>query len=223
MTHREIKDRLFTEFARMGKAVASPKRIELLDLLAQGEKTVEQLAEEVELTVKNASAHLQALNRARLVKTRKEGRRVFYRLTDEDVFGFLRALQRLGRQRLAEADRIVRLFYEDTDALEPVDAAGLRRRLEEGDIVVVDVRPRDEYRAGHLAGAISIPIEELEKRLAELPRSREIVAYCRGPYCLFSGEAVELLRRQGFLARQLQLGLPDLRVQGFPVAVGEGS
>lgn len=223
MAHREIKDRLFAEFARMGKAVSSPQRIELLDLLAQGEKTVERIAAELELTVKNTSAHLQALKRARLVTGRKEGRRVFYRLADEDVFRFLRALQLLGRQRLAEADRIVHLFYEGIDELEPVDAAELSRRLEQGDIVVVDVRPRDEYRAGHLRGATSIPIEELEQRLAELPRSREIVAYCRGPYCLFAGEAVELLRRQGFAARRLQQGLPDLRVHGFPVAVGDES
>jgi len=223
MSHREIKDRLLAEFARMGKAVSSPHRIELLDLLAQGEKPVERIATELELTVKNTSAHLQALKRARLVTGRKEGRRVFYRLADEDVFRFLRALQLLGRQRLAEADRIVHLFYEGNDELEPVDAAELGRRLEQGDIVVLDVRPRDEYRAGHLSGATSIPIEELEKRLAELPRSREIVAYCRGPYCLFAGEAVELLRRQGFIARRLQQGLPDLRAHGFPIAVGDGS
>lgn len=221
--HREIKDRLFAEFARMGKAVSSPRRIELLDLLAQGERTVERIAEETELTVKNASAHLQALKRARLVETRREGTRVFYRLASQDVFRFLRALQGLGRERLAEADRIISLFYEDPTGLEPVDAAELRRRLDEGGVVVLDVRPRDEYLAGHLPGAISIPVEELERRLAELPGSGEIVAYCRGPYCLFSGEAVELLRRHGFRARRLAPGLPDWRAQGFPVAVGNDS
>ena len=218
--HRQIKDRLLGEFARIGKAVASPRRIELLDILAQGERSVESLADEAGMSVKNASAHLRVLRGARLVETRGEATFVFYRLASGGVERFLRALQRLGRDRLAEVERLVQEFYVDPDGLEGVDAEDLLERARAGEVLVLDVRPAEEYRAGHVPGAVSMPIEELERRLSGLPRDREIVAYCRGPYCLFSVEAVELLRRKGLRARRMEVGLPEWRERGLPVAAG---
>lgn len=218
MAERAIKDRLFSEFARIGKAISSPQRLELLDLIAQGEKPVERLAEQAEMGVKNTSAHLRRLREARLVETRKEGRHVYYRVADEEVIRFLRALQGIARSRLAEAERLIRLHYEKPEELEPVGARELLRRLREEDVTVLDVRPEDEYRAGHIPDAISIPVDELEARLEELPDDREVVAYCRGPYCTFAGEAVELLNGHGLRARRMEEGLPDWRALGLPVA-----
>jgi rhodanese-related sulfurtransferase/DNA-binding CsgD family transcriptional regulator len=196
-THRAVKDRLYDEFAHVGKAVSSPARIEILDLLSQGERTVEDIARQTGLSVKNTSAHLRVLRQAQLVASRKEPPYQYYRLAEESVSAFVRELQLLARRRLAEADRIVRLYYESADELEPVSLQELQGRLAGGDVVLVDVRPPEEYRAGHIPGARSIPVEELEQRLSELPRNREIVAYCRGPFCLFSVEAVALLRGRG--------------------------
>jgi rhodanese-related sulfurtransferase len=220
MTHRELKDPLYAQFAVMGHAVASPKRVELLDLLSQGEKTVEQLAEQTATPVKNTSAHLRILRQARLVDTRREGTFVHYRLAGEDVFRFLRSLQALGRSRLADVERVTRLYIDGRDALEPVTLAELRRRVRDGD-TIIDVRPKDEYRAGHIPGALSIPVAQLKRRLGELPRKREVVAYCRGPYCVYSVEAVRILRRHGYRARRADAGLPDWRASGLPVAAGE--
>lgn len=219
-SHREIKDRLLAEFARIGKAVASPRRIDLLGLLAEGERSVEALAEAAGMSLKNASAHLRVLRSARLVETRREGTRVLYRLAGGGVGEFLRALQRLGHERLGEIDRIVETYYVDPDGLEPVEAEDLLDRARAGEVVVLDVRPADEYRAGHVPGALSVPIDELEERLAELPSDREIVAYCRGPYCLFSIEALETLRERGLMARRMEAGLAEWRGLGLPVAVG---
>ncbi len=167
----------------------------------------------------NASAHLQVLRVARLVEGRKEGQHVFYGLADDAVFRFFREFQGLARQRLAEVDQLARLYYEAPDQLEQVTAHELLRRLRDGDVILLDVRPEEEYRAGHIPGAIGVPPAALERRLAELPRDRDIVAYCRGPYCLFSLEAVRLLRQYGYRARRLALGLADWRAQGLPVAV----
>jgi rhodanese-related sulfurtransferase len=217
-THRALKTQLFEAIAAIGKAVASAVRLEILDLLAQGERNVEEIARETDQTVKNASAHLGVLRQARVVEVRREGRYQYYSLAGDDVFDLVRAVQSLARQRLAEVEQIVGLFYEDPDQLEPVGAQELRRRLYENEVVVLDVRPPVEYAAGHIPTARSIPIEELASRLGELPSGREIVAYCRGPYCLFSVEAVELLRRHGYRARRLDDGLPDWRRRGFPVA-----
>jgi rhodanese-related sulfurtransferase len=216
--HRQIKSALFGEFAHIGKALSSPARVEVLDLLAQGERSVEEIAEQTGLTVKNASAHLRVLRQAHLVTTREEPPYRYYRLADDEVASFVRDLQLLARRRLAEADRIVRLYYESQDALEPLSARELRQRLADGDIVLIDVRPIEEYRAGHIPGARSIPVEELEQRLSELPRDREIVAYCRGPFCLFSVEAIGLLHKSGFRARRFDEGLPDWRRRGLPVS-----
>jgi rhodanese-related sulfurtransferase/DNA-binding transcriptional ArsR family regulator len=221
VTHRDFKDPLYAQFARIGHAVASPKRLELLDLIAQGEKSVEQLAGQSATALKNTSAHLRVLRQARLVETRREGTWVFYRLADVDVLRFLRSLQALGRSRLAEVEQVASRYLDGRDELEPVSLEELRRRLREGNVTVIDVRPEDEYRAGHIPGALSIPVAQLGRRLAMIPRRREVVAYCRGPWCVYSIEAVELLRKRGYRARRIREGLPDWRARGLPVAAGE--
>jgi rhodanese-related sulfurtransferase/DNA-binding transcriptional ArsR family regulator len=221
MSHREFKDPLYAQFARIGHAVASPKRIELLDLLGQGEKTVEALAEQSSTPLKNTSAHLRVLRQARLVETRREGTYVYYRLAGDDVLRFLRDLQALARNRLAEVERVASLYLDGRDELEPVTLAELRRRLREGDVTVIDVRPAEEYRAAHIPGAVSIPVAELKRRLGEIPRKREVVAYCRGSYCVYSVDAVEILRKHGYRARRADEGLPDWRASGLPVAAGD--
>jgi rhodanese-related sulfurtransferase len=218
--HRPFKDALYDQFARIGKAVANPHRLELLDLLAQGERRVEELAREANLPIASASQHLQTLRQARLVETRRAGTSIYYRLAGDEVFRLWQALRDLGETHLAEIDHLTRTFLHDRAQLEAIDAETLRRRLAEEDIVVLDVRPVEEYRAGHIDGARSIPIAELEDRLQEVPRDREIVAYCRGPYCVFSDEAVALLRARGFAARRLTVGLPDWRSAGLPTATG---
>lgn len=220
MNHRELKDPLYTQFARIGHAVASPVRIELLDLLAQGEKTVEALADHCGAGIKNTSAHLRVLRQARLVETRKDGTYVVYRLADADVSRFVRALQELGRKRLAEVEQVTRQFLDGGDELEPVTLAALRTLMRAGQVTVIDVRPPDEYEAGHIPGAVSIPVAELAHRLREVPKRREVIAYCRGPYCLFALEAVTLLRKKGFKARRFEAGLPAWRDAGQAVASG---
>jgi rhodanese-related sulfurtransferase len=216
-THREFKDRLFEQFARIGKALASPKRLEILDLLAQGERTVEEIARETAMPLANASQHLQVLKGARMVESRREGLYAYYRLADEAVFRTWQAVRALGETRLAEIDRVVETFLENRDALEAVGAAALMERLSDGNVVVLDVRPEEEYRAGHIPGALSVPVDALEAALQALPKDKEIVAYCRGPYCVFSDEAVTLLRSRGYQARRLAEGLPDWRAKGLPV------
>jgi rhodanese-related sulfurtransferase/DNA-binding transcriptional ArsR family regulator len=215
------KDQLYDQFSRIGKALGSPARLEILDLLSQGEKTVEQVARDVRLGVKNASAHLRALRAARLVDTRRESPYVHYRLADEGVMRLVHELQALARQRLAEVDRIVSLYFEAPSELEGIGPDELRQRLQEGDVMVLDVRPTDEYRAGHIPGAVSMPLDELERRLAEIPRDRSVVAYCRGPYCMFAVSAVESLRRHGFEARRLEIGVPEWRLAGHAVESGD--
>ena len=219
MDHRALKDELYGHFSRVGKAVASPKRLELLDLLAQGERTVEDLAAETGLAVKNASAHLRVLREARLVDTRKDPPYVLYRLSDDSVFRLLRQVEAVANTRLAEVQRLVQDYYEDPRELEPIGPAELARRMAEEEVIVLDVRPEEEYRAGHIPGARSIPVAELEARLSELPAGRDVIAYCRGPYCLFSLEAVEVLRRNGVRATRLDTGLPDWRAAGREVGV----
>jgi rhodanese-related sulfurtransferase len=216
-THRAFKAQLYEQFARLGKALASPQRLELLDLLTQGERTVEDLAQEASLSVANASQHLRVLYQARLVDTRKAGLYVYYRLADPAVFEVWRALRALGERQLAEIDRLVALYLRAPERLEPLSREELRARLAAGDVLVLDVRPALEYRQGHIAGARSIPITELEARLAELSPTQEIVAYCRGPYCLFSDEAVALLTAHGYRARRLMDGYPEWRAAGLPV------
>jgi len=217
IAHREFKDRLFEQFARVGKALASPKRLEIVDLLAQDERTVEEIAKETEMSVASTSQHLQVLKGARMVEVRREGLYMHYRLADEDVFRTWQAVRDLAESRLAEVDGVVEAYLENRDALEAVDATELMERLSDEGVIVLDVRPEEEYRAGHIPGAISVPIDALEAALQTLPKDREIVAYCRGPYCVFSDEAVALLRSRGYRARRLRQGLPDWRAAGMPV------
>lgn len=220
MRARDFKDAVFEQLARIAAGFASPKRLELMELLAQGERHVEALAREAGLSVANTSRHLQVLKAANLVTARKEGLQVFYRLADPIVWSGYRALQRLAEARLAEMGRLVEDYFRDADGLEPVERAELLRRARAGDVVVIDVRPPEEYAAGHIAGALSVPLAELERRLEELPRSKRIVAYCRGPYCVLAAEAVRRLRSRGYRAMRLQDGYPEWRDAGLPVAVG---
>ena len=217
-SHRAFKEQLYAQFARLGKALANQHRLELVDLLAQGERTVEELAREGGLSVANASQHLQILRSAGLVEVRREGLYAHYRLADERVFRVWQALRELGEARLAELDRVVQQFLGARDDLEAIDVEELRARLADDSVVVLDVRPAEEYHAGHIPGARSVPVGELKRALCELPRDREIVAYCRGPYCVFSDEAVAFLRERGYRARRLTVGLPDWRAAGLPIA-----
>lgn len=220
---RQFKARLFGEFARIGKALASPHRLQLIEVLAQGERTVEQLAADVGSPVANVSQHLQVLRAAQLVTVRREGLYAHYALSDPHVFRVWQALRDLGQARLAEVDQVVTEYLGSRDEMEAVTAAELHRRFQAGDVVVLDVRPQLEFEAGHIAGARSVPFDELIKRLRELPPDTEIVAYCRGPYCVFADEAVAALRAKGFRAKRLTDGLPDWRLRGFPVEVGAAS
>jgi rhodanese-related sulfurtransferase len=215
--HRAFKDQLFEQFARIGKALANPHRLELLDLLAQGERNVEDLAREAGMSVASTSQHLQALRAARFVEVRREGLYAYYRLADERVFGVWQALRDLGEARLAEIDQLVRTYCENRDALEAIDAEELLARLHDEGVLVLDVRPEVEYRAGHIPGARSVPLERLEEHLKHLPKDLEVIAYCRGPYCVFSDEAVALLRSRGYRAYRFAQGLPDWRAAGMPV------
>jgi rhodanese-related sulfurtransferase/DNA-binding transcriptional ArsR family regulator len=219
-TARTTKTELNEQFARIGKALASPRRIELLDLLAQGERSVETLAAETNMSVTLTSSHLQALRRARLVDTRREGPRIFYRLSGDDVYALLTALRAVAHDRLAEVDRVLRDYFGAADSLEPIDRDELVRRARAGDVVLLDLRPREEYEAGHIPGAVSIPLDDLEERLALLPPRAEIVAYCRGPYCVMAPRGIAILRRHGYRVRRLEDGVGDWRLAGLPVAVG---
>jgi rhodanese-related sulfurtransferase len=218
-THRRFKDAIYAQFARLGKAVSAPKRLELLDLLGQGPRTVEALAEQAAVSVANASQHLQVLRAARLVDAEKKGLYVEYRLAGGEVGRFFFALRRLAEARLAEVDQVTRAYFEARGALEAVEGDELLRRVRNGEVTVLDVRPSEEYRAGHIPGALSIPVGELKARLAELPRRRQIVAYCRGPYCVMAVEAVVLLRKKGFQAHRLEQGVADWRARGWRVEV----
>ena len=219
--NRAFKDAIYEQFARIGKAVSSPKRLELLDLLCQGPRTVEILAKESSLTMANASQHLQVLRAARLVETEKEGLFVSYHLADQTVCEFFHAMRVLAESRLAEVEQIKRQFLEGREDMQPVDRDALLELVRNGAVTVLDVRPVEEYRAGHIPGAVSIPLKELKQHLAELPHDREIVAYCRGPYCVLSVDAVEMLRASGFAAIRLEEGIQDLRAMGFPIAIEE--
>lgn len=212
-----LKEQVYSQFSRIGKALSSPARIEILDLLAQGEKTVEVIARQTRLGIKNASAHLRELRGACLVETRKEGTYVYYRLASGSVLQLVREFQRVARERIAEIDRVARLYFEARDQLEPIRPEELLRRLELGEVTLLDVRPEDEYRAGHIPGAISVPPESVDQHLAQLPRDREVIAYCRGPYCVYAASAVEALRGAGFRARRMEAGVPDWRELGLPV------
>lgn len=217
MRARAMKDGVYGQFARIGKAVSAPKRIELLELLCQGPRTVEALADQAALSVANASQHLQVLRGACLVEARKQGLFVEYRLADEGVLKFVQAMRELAAARLAEIGAITDAYLKARGALERVSSEDLMRRVRNGEVTVLDVRPAQEYRAGHIPGARSVPVSELKRHLAELPRNREIVAYCRGPHCVMAIEAVELLRKRGFRAYRMEQGVMDWRTRGWRI------
>lgn len=214
MAHRTFKDRIYPEFARVASALASPRRLELVDLLAQAPRGVDALADETGMSVANVSQHLQVLKRARLVVSGRRGTSVIYRLAGPEVVGLWLALRGVAEERLPEVERLHRDVVADGEALKRDEAARLLKR---GTAVLLDVRPAREFEAGHIAGAVSIPLDELEQRLGELPRDRRIITYCRGTYCLFADEAVALLRKHGFQAERLDGGWPEWLVEGRPV------
>jgi rhodanese-related sulfurtransferase/DNA-binding transcriptional ArsR family regulator len=216
----KAQDALYQQLARIGHAVGSAPRLALLDLLAQGPRTVEALAKEAGLTLANASQHLKVLRQARLVETERRGVFVTYRVAEDAVADFLGALRRLGEHRLAEVQQIARAFVEKRGAFEAVDKRRLIERVRAGEVTLLDVRPVEEYRAAHIAGAVSLPLKDLESHLAGLPKEREVVAYCRGPYCVLAPEAVARLRARGFRAVALGDGVAEWRAQGLPVADG---
>ena len=209
---------LFTQFAAVAKSIAHPNRLELLEQLAQGERSVEVLAQRTRLSVANASQHLQQMRRAGMVSSRREGKFVIYALADTAVLDLLSALRRLAERNIAEVQQVIRSYFDERDAMEAVTREELRARLQSGTVTILDVRPPDEFALGHLPRAINIPLPELAARLAELDPAGEIIAYCRGPYCVLSYEAVAALRARGFKARRLEDGLPEWRAAGLPVA-----
>ncbi|MCG8546517.1 MAG: metalloregulator ArsR/SmtB family transcription factor [Alphaproteobacteria bacterium] len=214
------KHDLFAEFASVARALGHPHRLELLEQLAQGERSVEALADRAGLTVANASQHLQQLRRAGLVAGRRDGKYVFYRLSDDEILALLAILQRVAERNSAEVDQILRRYFMARDSLEPVSRDELRQRAHDGTVTILDVRPGDEYALGHLAGAINVPLTELEVRLGELDPGQEVVAYCRGPYCVLSFEAVAALRDRGYKARRLEDGFPEWKAAGLAVQTG---
>jgi rhodanese-related sulfurtransferase len=217
MSSKNVKPLLFAEFARVSKALASGNRLELLEFLAQGERSVDALAKLSGLSVANTSRHLQVLRQAGLVGARKEGLFVYYSLSGEGVIKLLAALQEVAQHNVAEVTHLVQTYLTSKDSLEPVSVNDLADRIRSGLVTVVDVRPKEEYAAGHLPGAINIPLTDMEKNLGKLPRDREIIAYCRGPFCVLSFEAVAQLRNKGLKARRLETGFPEWKIAGLPV------
>ena len=215
------KKRLFTHFARIAKAMASPSRLELLEALAQGERSVDKLAQATGMPVANTSHHLQVLREGGLVRSRKEGVQVIYSLSDDEIPQMLGCLRRVGERHLAEVEIIVREHFANDAGLRPVNHRELTALLKSGNALIIDVRPPEEYEAGHIPGAVNVPIETLPRRLAEFPHRKEVVAYCRGPYCMLAFEAVKRLRKRGYRARRLEDGFPEWKSEGRPVAIGK--
>jgi ArsR family transcriptional regulator len=222
MKNQSPKLALFAQFAELAKTLGHAHRLDLLEHVAQGERSVETLAQRTRLSIANASQHLQQLRRVGLVSARREGKFIYYRLADNAVLDLLASLHRIGERNVAEVKRILQTYFRDRDSLEPISRKELQRRLREHSVTVLDVRPEDEFVLGHVPGALNIPLAALKKRLSELNASMEIIAYCRGPYCVLSFEAVALLRERGFNVRRLQDGLPEWRAAGLPVVTGTG-
>ncbi|MFP5352457.1 MAG: ArsR/SmtB family transcription factor [Actinomycetota bacterium] len=217
MPDRAAKEALFDEFARVAKALASGRRAEMVDVLANGERSVESLAAELGLTVANVSQHLQVLRRAGLVKGRRDGTFIYYGLAAPEVVTFWRSLQEIAGSRVADVERLARVYIGDHDGLEAVTKDELKKRLRNQDVIVLDVRPPEEFDAGHIPGAVSLPLSELKRRLRDLPKDKEIIAYCRGRYCSFAPEAVRYLTNKGYDAKLMGEGLPDWAAAGLPV------
>lgn len=211
---------LYRQLARVAQALASDARLQILEFVAQGERSVDSLAAMTGLSVANTSKHLQALRISGLVQARKKGLRVYYSLAGDDVVALISALRAVAEHRVAEVERLVRLWLAHRDEMEPVPATVLLERAKNGLVTVLDVRPAEEYAAGHIPGAINVPLEKLQSALSRLPKRKEVIAYCRGPYCLMSFEAVEKLRKKGWRARRLENGLPEWRAAGLPVVQG---
>jgi len=222
MGDRAAKDALFEGFAEVAKALASGRRAEIVDLLAQGERSVDEVAEEIGQTVANTSHHLRAMARAGLLTTRRDGTRIFYALASDRVGELWTALRDVAVDHVAGIERLAGAYLGERDGVEVIDRAELASRLRRGGLMVLDVRPETEFAAGHIAGARSVPIEELRRHLRVLPKDAEVVAYCRGPYCVYADDAVRELNRKGFRARRLIDGFPEWKRAGLPVAVGEG-
>lgn len=218
---RSFKQELFEQFARIGKAISSGPRIQLLELLSQAERTVEQLADESGHSFANVSRHLQILRAAQLVDVRRDGLYAFYRLSSEDVLSTILAVRALAESRLSEIERLVRLYLSDRSEFEAITAGELEKRIQARDVCVIDVRPVEEYRAGHIPGSQSVPLDQLEKRFRSLPRNRAIVAYCRGPFCVLTDEALRVLKRHGRKAIRLDVGLPEWKAAGLPIEIGD--
>jgi rhodanese-related sulfurtransferase/DNA-binding transcriptional ArsR family regulator len=218
--HRLFKDRLYAEFARVGKAIGNPRRLELLELLAQGERTVDSLASETGMSVANTSQHLQALRQGGLVESRKEGLFVHYRIADPSVLDLSRTVRLVAERRLAELERVVRDHFGERSKAETVSMQELLERARNDAVAILDTRPAHEYAAGHIAGAISFPFDEMAERLGKLPKNKEYVAYCRGPYCVYAHRAVEFLRARGRRARRLAEGFPEWKAAGLATANG---
>jgi len=216
--HRRLKDPLYAHFARLGHALSAPKRVEILDLLAQGERAVSALAQAIATPIKNTSAHLRVLLGAGLVEARRNGLQVIYRLADASVHDLVRHVQRVAHARYAEVERVSRTYIDSRDELEPITITELDRRLRDGSVTLIDVRPPEEFAAGHIPGAISMPLDRLARR-PTLAKGREVIAYCRGRYCVYAVEAVEILRRRGYRARRFEGGLPGWRGKGRRVVV----
>lgn len=215
--NRQIKDAIYSHFAALTKALASPKRIEIIDLLCQGEKTVEAISAQAGIALKNTSAQLKELKAARLVETRRDGKYVYYRLADQSVADFWTTLRSFGHARITEIRKITQEAMNTTDILEEMTRKELLAKARSGDVLLLDVRPADEFDAGHLPFAVSVPVGEIATHLKSFPKHKQIVAYCRGPYCFFAKEAVELLRRRGFRASQLKDSVHDWRIAGLPI------
>ena len=217
MSEHNFKRDLCEQFARIGKALSSGKRLEMLEFLAQGERSVEPLARMTGLSIANTSQHLQQLRQAGLVTARKEGLFVYYRIAGDGIVRLLASLRAVGEEHLSDVDRLVKLFLAGKDTLEPVPAQELWQRVKQGLVTVLDVRPPEEYAQGHIRGAINVPVAELKKRLHQIPAGQEVVAYCRGPYCLLAYDAVQVLRKKGIKARRLEAGYPEWKSAGLPV------
>ena len=214
---REMKNLLYEQVSRVSKALASPKRLELIELLCQCEKSVETLARETDMSVKLASAHLRALRAGRLVETRKDGKYVLYRLADPSVADLWVSLRSVAEERLVDLQMALRSLLEPRASLVGVDRKAILRQAQHGEVIVIDVRPEDEFAAGHLPYARSLPLTELKKRLKQLPKDKPVVAYCRGPFCLMAQDAVALLQKQGYRAQHLEDGVAEWRARGLPI------
>lgn len=221
MQPRVFKDRLYSQYARIGKALGNPARLEILELLAQGERTVESLTKELRLSTANTSQHLQVLRGAGLVDSRREGLFIHYRLADDSIVPLSTAIRTVAERRLADLERLVRDEFKERSDAEAVSLAELLERGRRSDVVILDTRPSNEYRAGHIPGALSVPVDELQKRLRQLPKGKEFVAYCRGPYCVYADRALEILKASGRKARRLKEGFPEWKAAGFPVESAE--